>query len=236
MPADFVVVHDRIGQRAVCAVGAVCGDRAIIGIGTADDDENDARERRDTQAKAKRAGLRALRRFAAKAAPIVLTATPGGALAREASTALLESRRAASDVQTAQEHAQQVTGLLSPLAIRVIGARSEEAEQAAQAANESRARTLLRAVNDYTRASLWPFYRRVLAARRHLQLLPARSRERVAIETFDRMAREARDLAMRLEAFEGQLEGFDYGIELVDPQHPARSLYRLVPLWENDDP
>lgn len=121
MTADFVVVHDNIGRRAVCAVGAVCGDRVIIGIGTADDNEDDEHERRDAQAKAKRAGLRALRRFATKAAPIVLTAAPGGNLAREASTALLESRRAASDVQTAREHGQQVTGLLSPLAVRVIG-------------------------------------------------------------------------------------------------------------------
>lgn len=121
MTAEFVVVHDTIGRRAVCAVGAVCGDRAIIGIGTADDSEDDDRDRQDAHAKAKRAGLRALRRFASKAAPIVTSAVPGGALAREASKALLETRRAASDVQTAREHAQQVTGLLSPLAMRVIG-------------------------------------------------------------------------------------------------------------------
>lgn len=231
MTAEFVVVHDRIGRRAVCAVGAVCGDRTIIGIGTADDDEDEPRERRDTQAKAKRAGLRALRRFASKAAPIVLTAVPGGALAREASTALLESRRAASDVQTAREHAQHVTGLLSPLAIRVIGERSEQAEQDA---NESRARTLLRAVNDFTRRDSWPFYRRVMAERRRIEVLPRAARERAALAAYQRFEAQAQALAVRLEAFEGQIEQFGYWIELVDPHHPDRSLYRLVPMTDEE--
>jgi hypothetical protein len=233
MTAEFVVVHDRIGRRAVCAVGAVCGDRAIIGIGTADDDEDDARDRQDAHAKAKRAGLRALRRFASKAAPIVLTAAPGGNLAREASTALLESRRAASDVQTAREHAQQVTGLLSPLAVRVIGSLSEEAQNAR---TDAQARSILDAINEFTRRELWPFYARLERVRRGIESLPANRRQRAGEEAWRRYHAQANRLSVRLADMELRLDDLAYAIELVDPQHPARSLYRLVPLWETDAP
>lgn len=114
---DWVVLHEKIRGRSVCAIGTICGAEPIVAIGVADDDDDE----RPRQTKHGRAGLRALRKIATKAAPIVTAAVPGGAAAREATKVLLEARRAASDVETHGTHGAAVSGLLTPLAVRAIG-------------------------------------------------------------------------------------------------------------------
>lgn len=201
---DWLVMHDRIRGRAVCAIGAICGDAPIIAIGASDDDDDEPR------AHAKRAGLRALRRFATKAAPIVTSAVPGGAAAREAAKALLEARRAAADVETHDVHGQAVNGLLSPLATRAIGQVEEPAPP--------RARALLADVNRLVERELWP----MLAEIRRFIVRGGRN-----VNERARLERRMMPVVERFARLEDQILELGWSIYLVDEQHPDRSLYAL---------
>lgn len=207
---DWIVLHDQIGRRRVCAIGAVCGDAPVIAIGVSDDDDD---EREQPRARARKAGLRALRKFAAKAVPIVTAAVPGGAAAREAAKALLESRRAAAEVETHATHSQAVTGLLSPLAARAIG----------DVEPPPRVRALLERLNTIVRLELWPIYQRAIDARR--RRMPLAERERMV----EREALAMQPILTRFERLEYEISDLGWSIVLVDDQNPLRSLYTVEP-------